>query len=138
MPTTPQTLRTQANLSPDGRWLAYISNESGTEQIYVIPFKGGPGKWQVSTNGGVYPSWSHDGKELYFANSGNTVWAVPVKEVAGALQLGTPEAVVKNWAAPDPYYQVSSDGKKILLYRVSQQVSDAVTVVTNFASALKN
>jgi hypothetical protein len=56
-----------------------------------------------------------------------------VKEVAGALQFGLPQALVTNWSAPDRFYQVSPDGKKILLYRVSQQVSDAVTELTNFA-----
>jgi Tol biopolymer transport system component len=137
VPTTPGTFRNNPILSPNGRWLAYLSDESGSEQIYVAAFKGGTGKWQVSSNLGIHPAWSHDGKELYFASSGNSVWAVPVKEVAGALQFGIPQALVTNWSAPDPFYQVSPDGKKILLYRVSQQVSDAVTVVTNFAAVLK-
>ena len=60
-----------------------------------------------------------------------------MKEVGGALQFGTRHADVTNWSAPDPLFQVNPDGKKILLYRVSQQVSDAVTVVSNSASALK-
>jgi Tol biopolymer transport system component len=135
--TTPSTFRNDPKLSPDGRWLAYLSNESGSPQIYVAAFKGGTGKWQVSANGGLPPAWGHDGKELYFASSGNSVWAVPVKEVGGALQFGAPQADVSNWSAPDPFYQVSPDGKKILMYRVSQQVSDAVSVVSNFAFALK-
>ena len=69
----------------------------------------------------------------------NSIYAVPVKEVAGALQFGTPQVEVSSssWSSPAPLFQVSSDGKKILLYRVSQQVGDAVTVVTNFTSALK-
>jgi eukaryotic-like serine/threonine-protein kinase len=135
--TTPSTFRNDPKLSPDGRWMAYLSNESGSPQIYVAAFKGGTGKWQVSANGGLHPAWSRDGKELYFASSGNSVWAVPVKEVGGALQFGAPQAEVNNWSAPDPFYQVSPDGKKILLYRVSQQVSDAVSVVSNFASVLR-
>jgi Tol biopolymer transport system component len=137
VPTTPSTFRNDPKLSPDGRWLAYLSNESGSAQIYVAAFRSGPGKWQVSANLGLHPLWSRDGKELYYASSGNTVWAIPVKEVGGALQFGAPHADVTNWSAPDPLFQVSPDGKKILLYRVSQQVSDAVTVVSNFASALK-
>ena len=60
-----------------------------------------------------------------------------VKEVTGALQFGVPQTLVTNWSTPDPFFQVSPDGKKILLYRVSQQVGDALTVVSNFASALK-
>ena len=69
-------------------------------------------------------------------DSTNSIYAVPVKEAAGALQFGAPQTLA-NWSAPDPWYQVSPEGKKILLYRVSQQVSDSVTVVTNFSSILK-
>jgi serine/threonine protein kinase/Tol biopolymer transport system component len=137
VPTTPKTSRVGATLSPDGYWLTYMSNESGSTQTYVVAFKGGPGKWQVSAKGGYFPTWSHDGKELYYyVDSTNSIYAVPVKEVAGALQFGAPQTLA-NWSAPDPWYQVSPDGKKILLYRVSQQVSDSVTVVTNFSSILK-
>ncbi len=137
VPTTPGTFRNDPNLSPDGRWLAYLSNESGSAGIYVSGFRGSTGKWQVSANQGLHPLWSRDGKALYYATSGNTVWAMPVKEVAGALQFGVPKTLVTNWSTPDPFFQVSPDGKKILLYRVSQQVGDALTVVSNFASALK-
>jgi hypothetical protein len=62
---------------------------------------------------------------------------VPVKEVAGALQFGAPQTLVSSWSTPNPFYQISPDGKKILLYRVSQQVSDSITVVTNFTAGLK-
>jgi Tol biopolymer transport system component len=137
VPTTPGTFRNDPKLSPDGRWVAYLSNESGAAQIYVAAFRNGTGKWQVSANLGLHPLWSRDGKELYYASSGNTVWAMPVKEVDGSLQFGAPHAEVTNWSAPDPFFQVSPDGKRILLYRVSQQVGEAVTVVSNFAAALK-
>jgi serine/threonine protein kinase/Tol biopolymer transport system component len=137
VPSTPNTLRSVPKLSPDGHWLAYLSNESGSYQIYVVAFMGGHGKWQVSANRGLDPAWSHDGKELYFLDTANTIYAVPVKEVAGALQFGAAQTLVISWSAPYPFFQVSPDGKKILLYRVSQQVSDSVTVVTNFTSALK-
>ena len=137
VPSTPNTMRTYPVLSPDGRWLAYLSNESGSMQVYVVAFKGGHGKWQVSSNGGYYPVWSHDGKELFYSFSGNSIYSVPIKEVADALQFGASQTLVSGWSAPDPWFHVSADGKKILLYRVSQQVSDSVTVVTNFTSALK-
>jgi Tol biopolymer transport system component len=137
VPATPNTFRTSPALSPDGRWLAYLSNESGAYQVYVVAFNGGRGKWQVSANGGYFPVWSKDGKELFYSFSGNSIFAVPVKESADALQFGAPETLISGWSAPDPSFQVSPDGKKILLYRVSQQVSDSVTVVTNFSSTLK-
>jgi Tol biopolymer transport system component len=137
IPTTPKTLRTLARLSPNGRWLAYTSNESGSIENYVVAFNGGHGKWQVSVNGGLDPSWSHDGSELYYVDPAYSIYAVPVKEGAGALQFGAPQTLVSSWSAPTTHYQVSPDGKKILLYHVSQQVSDSVTVVTNFAAGLK-
>ena len=137
VPATPGTFRTFPMLSPDGRWLTYCSNESGSPQIYVAAFQGGHGKWQVSANGGYFPTWSHDGKELLYSFSGNSIFAVPVKEVEGAVQFGNSQTLVSGWSAPEPWFHVSADGKKILLYRVSQDVSDSVTVVTNFTSALK-
>jgi len=137
VPATPNTMRTYPALSPDGRWLAYLSNESGSMQVYVVAFKGGHGKWQVSANGGYYPVWSHDGKELFYSTSGNSIYAVPVKVVADALQFGASQTLVSGWSAPDPWFHLSPDDKKILLYRVSLPVSDSLTVVTNFTAELK-
>ncbi|MGB7862641.1 MAG: hypothetical protein WCF74_04535, partial [Candidatus Sulfotelmatobacter sp.] len=123
--------------SPDGRWLAYVSLESGTMEVYVVAFGGGQGKWQVSANGGTAPSWSKDGKELYYLDPTFNVFAVPLKTAGGALQFGAPQTLVPNWSAPQVIYDVTPDGKKILLDRVSQQVSQSVTVVTNFTAGLK-
>jgi len=127
----------QARLSPNGRWLAYMSNESGSLQIYVVAFGAGQGKWQVSVNGGGEPEWSKDGKALYYLDQTYNIFAVPVKEVDGALQFGRAETLVTNWSAPQVFYDVAPDDRKILLDRISQQVSQSVTVVTNFASSLK-
>jgi eukaryotic-like serine/threonine-protein kinase len=125
------------HLSPDGRWLAYASLESGGPQVYVVPFRGGHGKWQVSANGGQEPQWSKDGKELYYFDESNNLSAVPVKEVGGALQFGAAQTIVTSWASPNILYDVAPDGKKFLLDQVLQQVSQSVTVVTNFTAGLK-
>ncbi len=125
------------NLSPDGHWLAYGSLESGAPEVYVVPFRGGQGKWQVSAHGGQLPHWSKDGKELFYMDTTYTLLVVPVKDVGGALQFGAAQTVVSNWSAPSVFYDISPDGKKILLPRVSQQVSQSVTVVTNFTAGLK-
>ncbi len=128
-----------AELSPDGRWLAYNSVESGTSEVYVVPFGGGQGKWQVSANGGSYPHWSRDGKELYYLDSTYSLLTAPVKDSGGALQFGAAQTLVNRWTVlSQPFYDVTADGKKILLDRVSQQVSQSVTVVTNFTAGLKN
>ena len=126
-----------ARLSPDGRWLAYSSDESGRPEVYVVPFRGGQGKWQVSANGASLPQWSKDGKELYYLDPTFSLFTVSVKETGSALQFGAAQTLVSNWSAPNVFYDISPDGKKILLDRVSQQVSQSVTVVTNFTVALK-
>jgi Tol biopolymer transport system component len=126
-----------ARLSPNGHWLAYQSSESGVVQVYVVAFGGGQGKWQVSSNGGQQARWSEDGKELYYIDPAYNIFAVPVKDAGSALQFGAAQTLVNNWSAPQVFYDVSPDGKRILLDRVSQQVSQAVTVVTNFAAGLK-
>jgi eukaryotic-like serine/threonine-protein kinase len=125
------------HLSPDRRWLAYMSNETGGQQVYVVAFGGGQGKWQVSVNGGIEPKWSKDGKELYYMDPTYNLFEAPVKEVGGALQFGSARQIITNWSAPQVFYDVTPDGKKILLDRISQQVNQSITVVTNFPGGLK-
>lgn len=138
VPRTASSFTYLGQISPDGRWIAYVSNESGASEVYVVAFRGGQGKWQVSTNGGTQPKWSRDGKELYYAKgTSRTVFAVPVKEANGALQFGAPQSLVTNAATQQFFYDVSPDSKKILLNVASQQVSQSVTVVTNFTAGLK-
>ncbi len=124
-------------LSPDGRWLAYSSSESGQNEVYVVPFNGGEGKWQVSASGGLMPLWRADGKELYYLDGAQSLTAVPVEVSGGAPRFGAPQTMVSRLTVVgQPFYDVSPDGKKILLDRVSQQVSQSMTVVTNFTAAL--
>jgi serine/threonine protein kinase/Tol biopolymer transport system component len=137
-PHAANSFSAEGHLSPDGHWLAYTSTESGIFEVYVVAFGRGQGKWQVSANGGGQPQWSRDGKELYYANSNTrTVLAVAVKEANGALQFGAAQPLVTNTAAQQFFYDVTPDGKKILLNLVAQQVSQSVTVVTNFTAGLK-
>ena len=138
VPHAANSVSTEGRLSPDDRWLAYTSTESGTSEVFVVAFRGGQGKWQISANGGFEPEWSRDGKELYyFNNPSRTVFAVPVKESNGALQFGAAQPLATNSASQQGFYDVSSDGKKVLLNLVSQQVSQSVTVVANFTAGLK-
>jgi Tol biopolymer transport system component len=75
--------RAHARFSPDGRWLAYASNESGRSEVYDTAFPGG-GKSQISADGGGFPRWRGDGAELYYLSPDNAVMAVRVKGVSGA------------------------------------------------------
>jgi eukaryotic-like serine/threonine-protein kinase len=125
-------------LSPDGHWLAYQSSESGVNEVYVVAFGGGQGKWQVSANGGILPLWGKDGREFYYLDGTQTLLAVPVRSAGGALEFGAPQSIVSRWTVlGQPFYDVTPDGGKILLDRVSQQVSQSITVVTNFTADLK-
>jgi Tol biopolymer transport system component len=127
------------NLSPDGHWLAYMSGESQIPEVYVAAFRGGQAKWQVSANGGYGPQWSRDGKELYYFNqTTRSVLAVPVKEVNGGLQFGAAQPLASaSMSSSTGYFDVTPDGKRILLNVVSQQVSQMVTLITNFTAGLK-
>ncbi|HUJ40174.1 MAG TPA: protein kinase [Candidatus Acidoferrales bacterium] len=127
-----------AVLSPDGHWLAYESSESGTLEVYVTGFDGAQGKWQVSLHGGFGAQWSRDGRQLYYFDPSRNVLAVSIQSVAGALQFGTPRVVASNsMSAPFYFYSVSPDGKRIYLPNAPQQVSQSVTVVSNFTAALR-
>jgi len=128
---------TNGVLSPNGRWLAYTAF-SGQAEVYVMAYGGGQGKWQVSPNGGQVPQWSKDGKELYYFDGSQSISAVPVKDLGNTLEFGASQTLVSQWTILTlPFYSVSPDGQKLLMERVSQQVSQPVTVVTNFTAGLK-
>ena len=87
-----------ASFSPDGRWVAYQSNESGRTEIYVRPFVppgatgagAAVGQWQVSTAGGIFPVWRPDGKELYYLNPAGAMMAAPITVTGTTLEPGAP------------------------------------------------
>ena len=108
-------------LSPDGRWLAYQSNESGSSEIYLVPFPDvHSSKRPVSIGGGTRPLWRQDGRELFYYVEPGTIMAVPITPGAN-LTLGRPAVVVKGpYASPGyngRHYDVSPDGKRFLLLK---------------------
>ncbi len=109
----------QARFSPDGRYVAYISNASGTDEVYVQPFpSAGGGKWLVSQGGGVQPHWSRDGKELFYVARDARLMAVPVSTTP-AFAPGTPRALFPTSGiatnGPRSLYDVAPDGQRFLL-----------------------
>jgi Tol biopolymer transport system component/DNA-binding winged helix-turn-helix (wHTH) protein len=103
-------------LSPDGRYVAYVSDESGRNEIYVQPFPEGGRKWAISGNGAIQVRWARNGRELFYVE-GSTLMSVPVRTVP-AFAPGTPAALFShsafaNWV--DPNYDVSADGQRILV-----------------------
>jgi eukaryotic-like serine/threonine-protein kinase len=140
-------------ISPDGRWIAYSSDESGRGEIYVRPFesfaatttpagRGTPvtGKWMVSKDGGINPLWRRDGKELFYLSSlGGTAMAVDVS-TSGVFQAGVPKTLFKVPAGV-LFWDVTSDGKRFLMATPSATSEAAplkrFTVVLNWPSLLK-
>ena len=128
-------LQGDAIFSPDGRWVAYNSNESGRREVYIQGFPERRGKWQVSAEGGMYPQWRADGKELYWTgNDGRTVMAAPLELQAGGVKAGRPELL---FHAPNPGV-LSRDGKRFLLLNPEggEQPNLPMVVVTNWAAGL--
>ncbi|HYV64016.1 MAG TPA: protein kinase, partial [Bryobacteraceae bacterium] len=128
--------------SPDSRYVAYISNESGQNEIYVRSFPDGSGKWQVSKGGGVDPRWRRDGKEITYIN-GTRVMSVEVS-TSPAFQPGTPKLLFEAPFAlagahnRNNAYDISPDGKKFLATMpVGQSLSAPITVVLNWQAGLK-
>jgi len=104
-------------VSPDGRWLLYVSNESGRSEVYVQGFPEPQGKWQVSTNGGDFPAWRGDGRELYYIARDQRLMAVPVTAGEG-FEAGVP---VPLFTLPEigparNRYCVSADGQRFLAH----------------------
>ncbi|MBL8290811.1 MAG: PD40 domain-containing protein, partial [Bryobacterales bacterium] len=121
--------------SPDGRFVVYGSDESGRREVYVRPFPEGGGKWQISTNGGVYPRWRADGKEIFYLK-GNTLYGVPVS-VSGSVSVGTAVELFRN---PASEFDVSRDGKRFLMPEVTsveQTQPPAIHVIQNWTALLR-
>ncbi len=103
--------------SPDGRWLAYGSNESGTSEIYVRPFPGPGGRWQISTGGGTLPLWSRDGRELLFETADRRVMAVSYAAKGDSFAAGKPrvwsETRLQALVGYTSNYDLAPDGKRL-------------------------
>jgi eukaryotic-like serine/threonine-protein kinase len=128
--------------SPDGRWLAYISNESGRYEIYVQPYPGPGGKWQISTEGGTEPTWNPNGRELFY-RSGGKMMAVDISTQSG-FSAGKPRMLFEGQYLPTPFtnpnYDVSSDGQRFLMLKPVEQAQAGPTqinVVLNWFEELK-
>jgi dipeptidyl aminopeptidase/acylaminoacyl peptidase len=132
-----------ARLSPDGRWIAYSSDETDRDEIYVQTFPQHVGKWQVSTNGGSNPVWSHDGKQLFFISGDGKMTAVEVKN-AGAknpqFEASSPVPLfdARLGFLSGTRFDVAKDGRFLIPRQASQTAPTPITVLANWESALKN
>jgi Tol biopolymer transport system component len=127
-----------ARISPDGRWLAYTSNESKRNEIYVQSFPTPGAKVPVSTNGGERSVWSRDGKELYFVSLDGKMMAAAVSS-GPKFEVGVPKPLfnVRLARNMDAWFDVSRNGRFLIPVQVEQTVSAPITVVVNWQAELK-
>jgi hypothetical protein len=132
-------------LSPNGKWIAYVSTESGRSNVYVQPFDAGsppgPGKWQISVGGGSQPAWRADGKELFYLSPNNVLMAVAVTSGATfTYDRSVPlfDTRLRTLRGPRNDY-ATRDGNRFL-FRVPAQAGPAspLHVVVNWSAAFGN
>ena len=134
-------------LSPDGRWMAYVSDESGRDEVYVQPFPGPGGKWQISSGGGTEPVWSRNGKQLFYRGPWSyphiQVFVVEVQTRSG-FSASKPHLLFEQAgygrAGPIRGWDISLDGKRFLMVKLEEQKPQPVTemiLVQNWFEELK-
>src|SRR4029077_3651758 len=129
-------------ISPDGRWLAYSSNESGQNDVYVVPFPNtAAAKWAVSTRGGTEPLWSHSGKELFYRDVAGNLVAVEVQSTPtfalGRSTVLFPAAAYYSFARGLEYAVAPDDRRFLMIRRVAGGTPDELIVVDNWFEELK-
>ena len=126
--------------SPNGRWVAYVSNESGQDEVYVRPFRGAGGRWKISTGGGVEPVWAHSGRELFYRRPTREMVAVRVR-TDPAFEVG-PQSVLfsgRDFPPADSHqgYDVSPDDKEFLMLKRVQRAQSAPVVVLGWFEEIR-
>ena len=119
--------------SPDGRWLAYYSDESGTFEVYVRPFPGPGGKWQISANGGMTPRWSANGKELFYHTLDNKLMVAEYTASGDSFNAGAP----RQWSpgqftarGPNRNFDVHPDGKRVMVMKTPDAEMPSISKVS--------
>jgi hypothetical protein len=118
-----------ARFSPDNRWVAYQSTETGQSEIHIQPFPGPGPKVQVSVGGGALPRWRRDGGELFYLAPDRRLMAVPVSQRSSSLETGPPRALFTM--ATTSSYEPSPDGQRFLVTAIVSAASP-ITVVLNW------
>jgi hypothetical protein len=129
-------------ISPDGKWVAYTSNESSRMEVYVQSFPGPGGKRQLSSMGGAHRRWRPDGRELFYIAPDDRLMAVPIAVGAdGQLEAGAPVPLFPTRISPyyDTYaqYSIAADGRFLMNAVVEAPVVPPITVVLDWDTALK-
>ncbi len=127
--------------SPDGRWLAYESDESGRLEIYITPFPQGGAKWQVSQGGGTTPSWRPEGRAVFYATPDGKLMEATVDVKGGAVEVGTPHEFSKthlpDFGSEVWFYTLAPKADRVLVLRPEETAPVPLTLVTHWTAGLK-
>jgi Tol biopolymer transport system component len=127
-----------ARFSPSGKWVVYCSDESGEDKIYVVPFLGPGGKWQVSPGGGCRPRWRRDGKELFYLSSDNKEMAAEVKASGLNFEAGAVHTLFEaRLSSTFESYDVTADGQRFIVVEDKGETGTAITLFANWDAELK-
>ena len=140
-------VESQGQLSPDGRWLAYYSNETGTPEVYIRAFPAGGQAWKVSVDGGVEPRWRSDGKELFFGSVSGLLALSAVRvepDGRGGLRIGPPQKLFEvrgarqvNDASNVFTYSPHPDGQSFLVNTLAEGGEPMIHVITHWQQAIQ-
>jgi serine/threonine protein kinase/Tol biopolymer transport system component len=123
----------EADFSPDGRWIAYVSDE-----VYAAAFPGAGSRYQVSTNGGDGVRWGRNGKEIFYISPDNGIMAAPVTETGSSLVIGAPQQLFKvDDYSLTPIFDVTPDGRRFIVTTFDDQASAPITLVINWPALLR-
>jgi serine/threonine protein kinase len=131
-----------ATISPDGRWVAYTSDETGRKEVYVATFPSPTRRHRISTEGGTQPRWSRDGRELFFVTASRTIMAAPFESRSTDLPAGPARRLFdvmmhRQFSSNVPYrYDVAPDGRFLIVVRASDELP-ALILVTNWQAGLE-
>jgi Tol biopolymer transport system component len=126
----------QASFSPDERWIAYVSNESGRDEVYVRGFPSGEGKWLISSSGGTHPSWRSDGRELFYVSPDGTLTAVGIASSASGIRPDVARPLFRTRGATR--YSATTDGQRFLMKtRVEDESPPSINVLLNWHQLLR-
>ena len=137
-PPSPQSNLFAYRISPDGHWVAYVSDESGQFEVYITSFPEGKGKWKVSSGGGSYPAWTGNGKELLYVSLAGDFFVCPLSVNGSEIEVSAPQGLF-HAATPGVGipFDVSSDGKRLLVNHSEEEMQVPLQLLTNWPAELK-
>jgi Tol biopolymer transport system component len=137
-PPSPQSNITGYRVSPDGRWVAYTSDESGQWEVYLTTFPEGKGKWRVSGNGGTHAAWSGNGKELFYKDQTDDFFVCLISAKGAEVEIGKPQHL---FHASTPgiglSFDVSLEGKRLLVNHADEEMQAPLHLITQWPAQLK-